>query len=807
MRLLKTVASLLLFAIALVFFQFKFTELPPLGKFFDPFAGFWQNAVSEDQFVDEQLEFSGLQNSVKVLYDDRFVPHIFAQNDYDLYFMQGYITAKMRLWQMEMQTHAAAGRLSEIVGEKALKKDREARRIGLTYGAEKALEMAMKNDTSRLILNAYADGVNTYIEGLKSKNLPIEYKLLNYRPEAWSPLKTALLLKYMGNTLTGYDQDMEFTNFIKIYGLDQLNALYPDFPDTLQDPVIPKGKVFTKNAESVPTPADWSGFGYTNENQLLKPEPGNGSNNWAVSAEKTNIGRPILCNDPHLSLNLPSIWFEIQMHAPGINVYGASLPGAPGVIIGFNDSIAWGITNGAIDVKDWYRMTIKDKSRKEYLHDGKWETFQTRIEEFKVKGAPNFYDTVRYTSFGPMVYDLSFSESPEKQNLALRWTLHDPSNESITFYEMNRARNFDDYENALRNYECPGQNFVFASNNNDIAIRQQGKFPNRFKNQGKWIMDGNDIDHQWKSYIPFADLPADKNPSRGFVSSANQHPTDENYPYYYNGVFENYRNRRINTQLESMSEIKVEDMMRLQNDNFNLYAAEGLQLMLSYLNTTELDTKENNVLTILKSWVYFNDADISAPAYFKFWWDEFYELLWDEFDANADRSLVKPSIFQTIRYIQKTPEGLFTNKLSTPNNETMLDLVTLAFKTAVINSQQWEKENKRELTWANFKNTSIKHLSTLDAFSVKGVQNGGGASIVNATSATKGPSWRMIVSPGKPVIAFGIFPGGQSGNPGSKYYDNFIDDWAKGKYYTLKMIESDDQQSGILFKQFAKPKQ
>jgi penicillin amidase len=228
--------------------------------------------------------------------------------------------------------------------------------------------------------------------------------------------------------------------------------------------------------------------------------------------------------------------------------------------------------------------------------------------------------------------------------------------------------------------------------------------------------------------------------------------------------------------------------------------------MLSYLDVSALNNAESQTLTILKSWVYYNDPELPAPVYFESWWDEFSNLLWDEFHAHPTRTLTKPKIFHTIRYLQKTPEGFFTNRITTPENEKMHDLIFLSYKLAVKKIEDWKISQQKELNWANFKNTSIKHLSTLDAFSIKGVRNGGNASIVNATTPTKGPSWRMVVSPGKPVIAFGIYPGGQSGNPGSKYYDNAVDDWAKGKYYSLIMLENDDQQSGILFKQQARPR-
>ncbi|MEN9525856.1 MAG: hypothetical protein RLZZ256_1240, partial [Bacteroidota bacterium] len=233
------------------------------------------------------------------------------------------------------------------------------------------------------------------------------------------------------------------------------------------------------------------------------PDPSNGSNNWVLAGSKTRSGAPILCNDPHLELSLPSIWYEMQLQGPNSNVYGVSLPGSPYVIIGFNDSIAWGVTNSQRDVKDYYRIKFKDDSRTEYWFDGQWRKSKIRIEAIEVKGKGTIYDTVAYTIMGPVMFDASFTDTLAKgENLAVRWTGHDASNEGRTFYQLNRAKNYDEYEAAIQHFACPGQNFVFASKTGDIAIWQQGKFPARWPDQGLYIMPGEDSTFFWQGYIP-----------------------------------------------------------------------------------------------------------------------------------------------------------------------------------------------------------------------------------------------------------------------------------------------------------------
>lgn len=776
-------------------------ELPPVGKFFDPFGGFWQNAEGSMLVKSETVEISGLQGEVVVNMDERLVPHIFADNLHDLYFMQGYISARYRLWQMDMQSRAAAGRLAEIAGEKAVPLDILARRLGLPVAARNSVELMMADAQSRQILEAYSAGVNAHIQELDYAKLPFEFKLMNYQPEPWSPYKTALLLKYMANLLAGYETDIENTNTIALFGKETFNVLFPNFPDTLLDPVIPVGTVFSKPSQIPKAPSDSN---RVISHDLIRPVPNKpeadlGSNNWAIAGSRSKSGRPILCNDPHLALNLPSIWFEIQLHSEGMNVYGASIPGAPCVISGFNDSIAWGITNAAMDVKDWYEIRFRDASRKEYLLDGQWKKAGRQIESIRVKGGATVYDTIIHTEWGPIAYDAYFNKGYGSRNLALKWTAHEAGNELLTFFFLNKASNYTDYLEALNTYNCPGQNFVFASGSGDIAIRQQGLFVNRYPGQGNTVMDGTNSAYSWQGYIPDSANPAILNPPRGWVSSANQHPVDSTWPYAYQGSYEYYRNRRINEQLASLEKSGIKEMMLLQNDNYNLYAREGLPILLKYIRMSQLGKDERVAVGYLLKWDFFSDPDKLAPVFFEAWWKHFKNLLWDEFE-NQNEVLIAPGTFQTIRYLQKNPVTDFADIKSTPEKEDLSILCHKSLQQAVNEIMQWKRDHPElPLIWANYKGTSIQHLSRQKAFGLENVQIGGNSSIVNACGPKNGPSWRMIVSPGTKGEAYGIYPGGQSGNPGSRYYDNFISDWSKGQYYPLKVVDSKDKDKRIWY--------
>ncbi|VAV85889.1 Penicillin acylase II, partial [hydrothermal vent metagenome] len=338
MKLLKFLISLVLTFAVFYGLDAKFGSIPPIGKFLYPSQGIWQNETNESTTGNIQID--GLLDKVTVHYDEHLIPHLFAQNNLDLYKAQGYITAKHRLWQMEFQTHASAGRLSEIIGEKALNYDRQERRRGMGFGADNSLEKMQEDPEVVSFLEAYRDGVNSYITQLQPKDYPVEYKLLDYQPELWTTKKTALLLMYMTKMLAGGDSDLEYTNALRLFGKDRFDFLYPDFFD-INDPVIPKEHDWStlENAEQTPIPESKILLDSIAET-MDKPHPNNGSNNWAVSGDKSYSGHPILANDPHLGLNLPSIWFVMQLATPEHNAFGATLPGALGVISGFNKYIS-----------------------------------------------------------------------------------------------------------------------------------------------------------------------------------------------------------------------------------------------------------------------------------------------------------------------------------------------------------------------------------------------------------------------------------------------------------------------------------
>ncbi len=762
----------------------KIGSLPPVGKLLNPFSGFWQNADPANENFSADLQNERLKGKVTVQLDERLVPHITATNDEDLYFVEGYLHARFRLWQMELQTHAAAGRLSEVMGKSMLEFDRKQRRKGMVFGAERSLKAMESVPVVKSMLDSYTAGVNAYIGTLKQKSLPLEYKLLDYVPEQWTNLKSALLLKYMADDLSGYTEDLELTNARKILDSVAFQTMYPERFDS-NSPVIPVGTSFDyasppQNSAALTPVAEPATTGNVNPDRYNNEL---GSNNWAVSGSKTASGKPILCNDPHLGLNLPALWYEIQLQAPGINSYGVSLPGAPGIVIGFNDSISWGFTNGYRDVKDFYAIQFTDGSRTKYMLDGKVTNATMKVETLVVRGQEPVLDTVAYTVFGPVLYDTTFSaKGLPAQNLAVAWMAHQITNELQSIYLLNRAKNYSEYTQAIRYFECPHQNMIYADVQGNIAIWSQGRFVHKTPGQGMFVMPGNTSENQWKSFLPFEVTPHAINPARGYLSSANEVNTDPSYPFWYNGYFHELRALRINHLLDSMKGITVEDMEHMQQDDYGQMAAYILPVMLRTTAGTAIAGQD--MYKLLGGWDYKYTANTKAATVFELWSGAFHKNVWkDELGGDTTLLLKMPETEATMQLMLKDPQSRFYDDKTTPETETLQSLLVQSWNSIADTLKQLESADK--LVWSRYKGTFIRHLARLPAFSSKVLEIGGGKGIINAASTNWGPSWRMVVHMTTPVQAFAVYPGGQSGNPGSKYYDDFIGDWASGKYYPL----------------------
>jgi len=754
--------------------------LPPLGRFLSPQEGFWCNAEPLGVKPPTQLVLQGLSAPVQVVWEENGVPHIFAENDSDLYRAQGYIVAGLRLWQLDFIARAAAGRVSEVIGNATLEFDRSQRRKGMVVGAEASTAALMADPLMAPLLNAYADGVNQYIATLDYRDLPVEYKLLSYRPEAWAPLRSALIQQYMVDNLSGWDRDVEDTHARAILGPQLFEMLFPERPPGVV-PTVPTDSVWQFEAQPVPAPADYDpGKGFAVDE--YRSDPTNGSNNWALHGSRTVNGKPLLANDTHLGLNFPPIWIPVQLVTPEHRVFGFALPGACGVVIGHNDHAAWGVTNAPRDTRDQYRITWQDEGRNAYLHNGEWIPVEIRVEEYKVRGERTHVDSIRTTMHGPVMYDATFGDAPARHDLAMRWLGHDASLTQKALYLMNRVKGHADYVEALRYFEAPAQNWVFASTEGDIAMRVQGRFPNKWPQQGRFVLDGADPAHRWQSWIPYEHTATQVNPARGFVSSANQHSVDEAYPYwFFHGHLEYYRNRSVNNTLSGTGPFDIDAMKRLQHSGHDIKAAEGLAAMLRLLDTTALDGLAMATYHDLAKWDNVAVHDREEEALFQLWFDTVRTALSASLQAHP-LPLGEVTAYNTILILADSARRQAVEEALGIDSRAIVQRSFIALVE--------RRKAEGPLLWRDVNNARVTHLARIPAFSEEKLPVNGAGSAINAQRGNHGPSQRIVVELSSPPKAWYQLPGGISGHPGSPHYDDLLSEWYTGKYREVLFLGS-----------------
>lgn len=793
MKYVRVIGLLLVVAFVELGLGRRWGDLPPLGKFFSPFVGFWCLAEPSDRLPISRIRIPTLEDSVWVIWDKRWVPHIYAKNDRDLCRVQGYLQAYLRLWQMELQADVAAGRLSRFLGERGLPIDRAMRRLGLSYAAERALKALTQDSVSATMVQAFTEGVNAYIEGLSYADLPLEYKLFDYWPEPWTPLRSALLVKYMAYDLSVRAPDKYLTRLLARYGLGVLDSLYPDTALFGATTILaPRGGVLDISVEIPPQPDTFYSVGYLADSVWESGEEvWLGSNNWAVSGQRSASGYPLLANDPHLSLTLPSIWLEMHLESPTVSVYGVSLMGAPGIIIGYNRAIAWGVTNVGPDAWDYYHLRYADSVGRRFWYNGQVVDLHPRPETIYVRtnwGLRAEVDTVWYAPWGPVPrrrFDRlqgplwgKAREAPV--DAVLRWIGYEVSNEALAFYYLNRAASLEDYQKALQHFGSPAQNFIYADTAGHIALWVRGYYPVRWRGQGKYVLNAERPEHHWREWLPFSANPHVIDPPEGFIRSANTAPAPPSYPYYLGWYFAlPSRAARIADRLSHMRRATVDSFRLLQLDTWGYFPHEALPLLLSYMGGVS-----SRYLDTLRAWDKHYRAFTMAPTIFERWWKAFHESVWDEVPERL------PEWDVTLRLL-KEAQGAFraghapayqrwVDDRRTPAVERVEDLVRRSW--ALVEAELSQKPDSQWLWW-RARATVIRHLGRVPGWESDTLRADGHGQAVNAIGSTAGPSWRMVVDLKPPVQGYGIYPGGQSGNPGSRQYTAFLSDYLEGRLY------------------------
>ncbi|GGU86115.1 penicillin amidase [Streptomyces albospinus] len=631
------------------------------------FGAYWSVSTVRASFPETtgSLKLLGLTDPVDVVRDANGIPQIYADTDQDLFRAQGYVQAQDRFWEMDVRRHMTAGRLSEMFGKSQVKSDEFLRTLGWHDVAQKEYDTKLSADTKKN-LQAYADGVNAYLKDHQGSALSLEYAALgfqnDYKPEKWTPVDSVAWLKAMAWDLRGNMKDeIDRALMTSRFTQAQINQLYPAYPYQRNRPVVdggavdPATKEFDPKAAAGTTSAGAPGAAGARVHAqlsalsttldkipaLLGPNGnGIGSNSWVVSGDHTTTGKPLLANDPHLAPQMPSLWYQMGLHCrttgPKCNydVAGFTFSGMPGVVIGHNQNISWGMTNLGADVTDLYLEKITADG---YLYDGKQQPFVTRKETIKVAGGESRQITVRATNNGPIVSDRDdelagvgkdapvANGAPDRGDgyaVSLRWTALDPGKTMDAIFGADRAKDWTDFRKAAADFEVPSQNLIYADTKGNIGYQMPGKIPVRGKGDGSYPAPGWDPAYQWTGYIPQSALPYEYNPKRGFIVTANQAVTDEKYPYLITKDWGyGTRSQRINDLIESKikdgGKVSTDDMQTFQKDN----SSEIARLLTPYL--TKIDIKDKYVRDaqqLLSGWDFTQEPDSAAAAYFNAVW-------------------------------------------------------------------------------------------------------------------------------------------------------------------------------------------
>jgi len=814
-RFIKPALALLATVLVTSLLAVPLGPLPALGPLLSPIGGFWSAGSGDSFHSSERLSLRGLKDKVTLIRDVYGVPHIFAQNDEDASLALGYVHARDRLAQMDLQRRKAAGALAALVGSGALEDDQFMRDIGLRRAAKAALDSMKPDDPVLLALQAYANGVNAYIDSVGPNHLPLEYKLLGVQQvERWTVLDQMTFAKYMAWDLGHSFDDLYMTTLVEKMGADKVAELFP-FDRPGEKSFVPTWPPTESPLASVPASAQLdSAIGSVmsraaQTGQLNQPNAWRGSNNWALGPAKSATGMPIFASDPHLGYQLPSLWYAAQVVTPKQNVYGATLAGVPFVVIGHTRNIAWGPTNTQADVIDFFTENLNPANPSQYWHDGKWNDMQRVDEVIDVRGSKPVHYTVRVTNHGPIVSKKGFA-------VAMQWTGAQVTYEPRALYKLNHAEDYSAFVDALRYFQVPAQNFAFADSKGNFAVWSAGLYPIRKSGDGRTIADGSTGERDWTGFIPFEDVPHALNPDQGYVESANERPAPPNYPYMLGWQWDpNSRARRIRQRLDACNPCTVADMQALQYDSKDVYAEDLLPNMTAAI--TPQDDLQRAALDQLKGWDCFTRTDSVAATIWTRWLINFRRATWQDdwsaagFAFKDDGSLAdwdgwgfngeneyQPPIEFWMSLVKNQPNSPYFDDLDTKNKvETRDDLIRTSLENTLAELKKELGPDLARWTYGSHHTLKIPHLLNVDVLNRGGQPIPGDGNSPNGQSnfgpSDGGPSWRMVVDFSNLGNSFAVYPGGQSGWPLNAHYDDLISLWVKGEYFPMYFPPAPDQ--------------
>ncbi|UKY50758.1 penicillin acylase family protein [Streptomyces inhibens] len=865
------------------------------------FGAFWGVSTVRASFPQTtgSLKLPGLTNPVDVTRDANGIPQIYADTDEDLFRAQGYVQAQDRFWEMDVRRHMTAGRLSEMFGKSQVKTDSFLRTLGWHEVAQKEYDTKLSPGTKKY-LQAYSAGVNAYLKDHQGSALSLEYAALDfendYTPEKWTPVDSVAWLKAMAWDLRGnMQEEIDRSLMASRFTPAQIAQLYPAYPYKRNKPIVdggafdPATKEFTPKGSANATPAGPGAAAAGLQSQLsslsksldeipalLGPNGnGIGSNSWVVSGAHTTTRKPLLANDPHLAPQMPSLWYQMGLHCratgPKCNydVSGFTFSGMPGVVIGHNQDISWGMTNLGADVTDLYLEKINADG---YLFDNKQRPFLTRKETIKVAGGESREITVRSTNNGPIVSDRDDelgnvgkdapvgNAAPDRGDgyaVSLRWTALDPGKSMDAVFELDRAKDWNEFRKAAGHFEVPSQNLIYADTKGNIGYQAPGRIPVRGKGDGHfdgtYPAPGWDPKYRWSGYIPQKALPYEYNPKRGYIVTANQAVADEKYPYLLTKDWGyGSRSQRINDLIESKikdgSKVSTDDMQTFQRDN----SSEIARLLTPYL--TKIDIKDKYVRDaqqLLEGWDFTQEPDSAAAAYFNAVWRNTLKLAFGnkmpkELRVEGQCLNVRPSSetgpaddvdklvrecgeragdtaqpdggdrwYEVVRNIIDEPDNAWwktEDRPGRPGDKNRDQLLAHAMKDARYELTSKLGKNIDNWSWGRLHQMFLKNqtLGTDGPGILQGLFNrgpwnvGGGEAAVDATGwnaaggykVTWVPSMRMVVNLADLDKSRWINLTGASGHAYDAHYYDQTDKWAKGELLPWAFSEEAVKKAG-----------
>ncbi|WP_090871459.1 penicillin acylase family protein [Oceanobacillus limi] len=739
--------------------------------------------------IEGTISLPELDNEVTVLTDDHGIPHIKASNDRDLYIAQGYLQAQNRMFQMELSRRQASGTLSEVVGEAVIDQDKYFRTLGLRRAAEKSYEIY--SEDGKEVLQWFADGVNAYMEEATASNrLPIEFLLMGSEPAPWTPIDSLTIGKFMAFDLGGHWERQAF-NYYALNNLEEEKALelFPYYPEN-------KPTIIGKEEIDIA-----SSF----ENAVI-PHAFNGSNNWVVSGEKTETGFPLLADDPHLGLATPSIWLQMQLETDDMNVSGVIFAGVPGIILGHNDQIAWGVTNTGPDVQQLYIEERNPNNKDEFLFEDDWEEATVIDEPIHVKGGETIEYQVVETRHGPVVSEFA-GDSGKDTVLSLRWTALDATTELEAILEINRAKNWEEFEKGLEKFLVPAQNFVFASKDGTIAYKANGRIPIYPDGEDALLpLPGWEAEREWNGFIPYDKLPKLINPEKGFIATANNKVVDEDYPYHISNVWaQPYRYERIAEVLGGENDLNVEDMQALQMDTTNLQAREFVPLFSEQLQDVELGEEERLALDLLEEWDFKDDVGYAQPLIFHHWMDGIEDILYSDQIPESVMELFGARGQTTDEILRKAIRG--ESSLWIEENGGIETVLQVSLENTIENLVESYGQELTAWEWGDYHKVQFDHpLSAVHPvlayfFNNEDPMPVGGSAVTPMAAAYNsdtgevdhGASWRFAIDTSDMRTGYHIVGPGQDGHFKSEWYHNQMEDWVKGNYHITKLDEEEGE--------------